>query len=127
MEQTGHGSEDCFEVFLLGRNRKSDVNMQPAVLGCVSEVRHSWLESRKVLANLFDGGVTVREDSGHKFDRVSVPSRGHARLLERVAYISRWLRLGQSFQSLYQASSVCTDKAPLVRKVPVRKVGVFVV
>lgn len=51
------------------------------MLDCVSEVRQSLLESREVLANLFDGGSTVREHSGHEFNRVSVPVLGQARLL----------------------------------------------
>lgn len=77
-------SKDCFEVYLLARDRKSDVNMQPAVLGCVSEVCQSALESREVLLYLFVGESTVRQDSGHEFDRVSVPVLGQAWLLEHV-------------------------------------------
>ena len=54
------------------------------MLGCVSEVRQSLLESCEVLANLFDGGSTVSDHSGHEFDRVVVPVVCQARLLEHV-------------------------------------------
>ena len=87
-------------MYILGRDRKSDVNMQPAVLGCVSEMQPSPLESREMLSDLLDRGCSVREDSGHEFDRVSVPVLRHARLLEHDVWIPRWLRPGLFVQSL---------------------------
>lgn len=95
---------------------KPDVNVQPAVLGCKSEVRESFLESRQVLMYLGDGGRTVREeDPGHHFKRVAVPSLFHARLFEHVREIARRLGIGELLQSLRQVLPGRADKAPFVR------------
>lgn len=91
------------------------MNVQPAVFGCESEVRGSLLESRQVLMYLSDRGRIVREDPGHQFKRVAVPTLGHARLFEHIREIARCLGLGQFVQSLHQGSPVRTDKTPFVR------------
>lgn len=117
---------DCFDVNLLGRLRKPDVNMQSAVFGCESEVRESLLESLEVPLYLGDRGRIVSEDPGHQFKRVGVPVFGHARLLEHLSKIARCSSLGESLQSLHQVPLVEPHEAPLVRHVPVRKAGVFV-
>ena len=46
-------------------NRKTDVNVQPAVFGCEREVRLSSLESGEVIMYLVDGGRVVRKDPGY--------------------------------------------------------------
>ena len=55
----------CVGWYSLVGNRKTDVNVQPAVFGYESEVHLSSLESGEVIMYLVDGGGIVRKDLGH--------------------------------------------------------------
>ena len=73
---------------------------------------------------LGDGGRVIGEDSGHQLKRMGVPILGQARLFKSPRQIARWLGLGELLQSFCQTPPVSTHEAPLVRQVPVPKVGV---
>ena len=76
--------------------------------------------------DLGGGSRVVGKNPRYEFERVRVPVVGHARLFEHVRKMARCLGLGEFVQSLRQVLLVDTRGGPLLREVPVGKVGVFV-